>query len=134
MFTEREIDYLASQRLGRLATAQRDGTLQNSPVSFAYNPATGTIDIGGHAMAASQKFRNVRAGSAVAFVVDDIVSPQPWVVRCLEIRGRAEAIADPTDSAARMAGPIIRIHPARIISWGIDPPETALGKRDVAPA
>jgi len=28
VFTESELAYLASQRLGRLATAQRDGTLR----------------------------------------------------------------------------------------------------------
>jgi pyridoxamine 5'-phosphate oxidase family protein len=133
MFTENEVTYLAEQRLGRLATAQPDGTLQNSPVSFGWNPATRTIDIGGHNMAASQKFRNVRAGGGkVAFVVDDIKSVSPWVVRCLEIRGTAEAITDPSDSAAPVGdGPIIRIHPTRIISWGIDPADTALGKRNV---
>jgi pyridoxamine 5'-phosphate oxidase family protein len=132
MFTDNEIAYLAEQRLGRLATAQPNGTLQNSPVSFGWNAATQTIDIGGHNMAASQKFRNVRAGSRVAFVVDDIKSLSPWVVRCLEIRGTAEAIAEPADSAAPVGdGPIIRIHPTRVISWGIDPAETALGKRNV---
>lgn len=131
MFTDAEIAYLAAQPIGRLATAQRDGTLQASPVSFAYNPATGTIDIGGHSMASSQKFRNVRNGSRVAFVVDDIVSVRPWRVRCLEIRGYAEAISEPSDSAARIPGAIIRIYPKRIISFGIDPPETARGKRNV---
>jgi pyridoxamine 5'-phosphate oxidase family protein len=131
MFTEGELGYLSTQRLGRLATARADGTLQASPVSFGYNPATRTIDIGGYRMAASHKYRNVDAGSRVAFVVDDIVSVQPWVVRCLEIRGTAEAIAEPTDSAARIPGAIIRIHPVRIISWGIDPPETSLGTRNV---
>src|SRR6266516_5130205 len=59
MFTDAELDYLASQRLGRLATAQPDGTLQASPVGFRYNSRTGTIDIGGLRMAASRKFRNV---------------------------------------------------------------------------
>jgi pyridoxamine 5'-phosphate oxidase family protein len=131
MFTSEEIAYLAAQPIGRLATAQRDGTLQVSPVSFYYNPATRTIDIGGHNMAASQKFRNVRNGSRAALVVDDIASTQPWQVRCLEIRGHAEAISEPSDSAARVPGAIIRLHPKRIISWGIDPPETARGKRDV---
>jgi pyridoxamine 5'-phosphate oxidase family protein len=131
MFTSEEIAYLAAQPIGRLATAQRDGTLQVSPVSFYYNPATHTIDIGGHNMAASQKFRNVRNGSRVALVVDDIASVQPWRVRCLEIRGYAEAISEPSDSAARVPGAIIRVHPKRIISWGIDPPETARGKRGV---
>ena len=131
MFTSEEIAYLAAQPIGRLATAQRDGTLQVSPVSFYYNPATRTIDIGGHNMAASQKFRNVRNGSRAALVVDDIASTQPSQVRCLEIRGHAEAISEPSDSAARVPGAIIRLHPKRIISWGIDPPETARGKRDV---
>jgi len=131
VFTEGEVAYLASQRLGRLATAQPDGTLQNSPVGFFYNAALDTIDIGGRDMAASRKYRNVAANGRVAFVVDDLASVQPWVVRCLEIRGVAEAIEQPSDSAVRFGGPIIRIHPRRIISWGIDPPELARGKRTV---
>ena len=131
VFTEGEVAYLASQRLGRLATAQPDGTLQNSPVGFFYNAALDTIDIGGRDMAASRKYRNVAANGRVAFVVDDLASIQPWVVRCLEIRGVAEAIEEPVDSAVRFGGPIIRIHPRRIISWGIDPPELARGKRTV---
>ena len=35
VFTETEIAYLTSQRLGRLATVQRNGTLQVSPVGFS---------------------------------------------------------------------------------------------------
>jgi pyridoxamine 5'-phosphate oxidase family protein len=38
IFTEVELEYLAGQRLGRLATSQPDGTLQVSPVGFRYNP------------------------------------------------------------------------------------------------
>ncbi|MFI5068990.1 MAG: PPOX class F420-dependent oxidoreductase [Streptosporangiales bacterium] len=122
-FTNAELAYLGTQRLGRLATVQPDGTLQVSPVGFSYNGSTGTIDIGGFNMAASRKFRNVAANGRVAFVVDDIASVDPWRVRCLEIRGQAEAIAAPADSAARTAGAIIRIHPRRIISFGIDDPD-----------
>ena len=122
-FTDAELAYLGTQRLGRLATAQPDGTLQASPVGFSYNGHTGTIDIGGFNMAASRKFRNVADNGRVAFVVDDIASVDPWRVRCLEIRGQAEAIAAPADSAASTAGAIIRIHPRRIISFGIDGPD-----------
>jgi pyridoxamine 5'-phosphate oxidase family protein len=131
IFTEREIAYLRQQRLGRLATVGKDGTVQNNPVGFGFNEQLQTIDIGGHDMAASRKFRNVAAGSKVALVVDDIASLDPWTVRCLEIRGEAEALAEPTDSAAHTAGPIIRIHPRRIISFGIDPDNPAAGKRTV---
>lgn len=119
-FTDAELDYLAGQRLGRLATAQPDGTLQVNPVGFTYNTATETIDIGGYNMAASRKFRNLAANGRVAFVVDDIASIKPWRVRCVEIRGTAEAIAAPSDSASMIDGAIIRIHPDRVISFGLE--------------
>jgi pyridoxamine 5'-phosphate oxidase family protein len=123
-FTEQELEYLSTQRLGRLATAQPDGTLQVSPVGFRYNEGADAIDIGGYGMAASRKFRNVAENGRVAFVVDDVPSVRPWRVRCLEIRGTGEAITDPADSAytdltGGLDGAIIRVHPKRIISFGI---------------
>lgn len=124
--------YLDSQRLGRLATLQANGTLQNNPVGFYYNAARQTIDIGGRDMANSQKFKNVTRKPTVAFVVDDIASTNPWRVRCLEIRGQAEAILNPPDSAVPFPSAIIRVHPNRIISFGIDPPQTSRGGRDIA--
>jgi pyridoxamine 5'-phosphate oxidase family protein len=128
-FTDAELEYLASQRLGRLATQQPDGTLQVSPVGFGYNDSTGTIDIGGFNMTGSRKFRNVAHNGRAAFVVDDVPSVNPWRVRCLEIRGDAEAIAAPGDSAAPVQGAIIRVHPRRIISFGIeDPGRPPLGR------
>jgi pyridoxamine 5'-phosphate oxidase family protein len=116
-FKPHEIAYLESADLGRLATRQPDGTLQNSPVGFTYNADLQTIDIHGYRMAQSQKFRNLATDDVVAFVVDDIVSRDPWRVRCLEIRGTAEQ-AEAGDAA------IIRITPRRIISFGIDDTET----------
>lgn len=141
-FTDVEIEYLSTQRLGRLATAQPDGTLQASPVGFRHNKDTGTIDIAGHGMAASRKFRNVAENGQVAFVVDDLASTQPWRPRCVEIRGVGEAIAEPIDSAWASAigqtgfdGAIIRIRPKRIISFGIeetrDVREYTISKRTV---
>jgi pyridoxamine 5'-phosphate oxidase family protein len=131
IFTEGELVYLAAQRLGRLATIQAGGTLQNSPVGFYYNAALETIDIGGRDMANSQKFKNVAHNPTVAFVVDDIASIDPWRVRCLELRGQAEVIVGPTDSAVPFPSAIIRVHPKRIISFGIDPLATSRGKRNV---
>ncbi|GAA2511894.1 PPOX class F420-dependent oxidoreductase [Winogradskya humida] len=119
-FTESEIEYLAGQRLGRLATLRPDGTLQNSPVSYRYDASTGSIDITGYNMTASRKFRNVTATGQVAFVVDDLPSVDPWRVRCLEVRGTAEAIGSPAGSAFGPGVPIIRIHPRQIISFGLD--------------
>jgi len=130
-FTDAELEYLASQRLGRLATAGPRGRLQNNPVGFRVNAEEGTIDIGGWNMAASQKFRNVRANGRVAFVVDDLVTVQPWVVRGLEIRGRAEALTDAEPPQPFMSGEIIRIHPERIFGWGIEPGREGMYRRDV---
>jgi pyridoxamine 5'-phosphate oxidase family protein len=117
VFTETEIAYLAGQRLGRLATARRDGTLQVSPVGFSYNPVTSTIDVTGYNLDKSQKFRNIADNGRAAFVVDDLVSVTPWRVRCIEIRGVAEALTTPD-------GPLLRLHPKRIISFGIGETDT----------
>ncbi|HKD96782.1 MAG TPA: PPOX class F420-dependent oxidoreductase [Micromonosporaceae bacterium] len=131
MFTEAEIDYLAGQRLGRLATVAPDGTLQNNPVSYRVHATTGTIDIWGRDMANSRKFRNVAANEQVAFVVDDIASLDPWTVRCLEIRGTAEALTDVDPPNAYFSREVIRIHPRRVISWGLGPDGKAASKRTI---
>jgi len=47
VFTEQELDYLAGQRLSRIATVGVDGQLHVVPTSFRYNPAEDAIDVGG---------------------------------------------------------------------------------------
>ena len=134
--TTAEIGYLGEQQLGRLATIQPDGSPQVKPVGFRYNPELGTIDIGGFAMSASQKYRNVRRNGQAALVVDDIASHDPWRVRFLEIRGTAEAVP-PSDGDPDLADTaIIRLHPGRVLSFGIeepprDPLRTPLSARTV---
>ncbi|KZB87534.1 PPOX class F420-dependent oxidoreductase [Amycolatopsis regifaucium] len=123
MFSEAELDYLAGQGLGRLATAQPNGTLQVSPVGYVYNPETRTIDITGYELAKSKKFRNVAANGQAAFVVDDMPSQDPPRIRCLEIRGRAEALTGARTPDGHLDGAVIRIHPSRIISLGVDDPD-----------
>ncbi len=129
MFTDEELAYLDSQQIGRLATSHPDGTLQNNPVGFGVNRALGTIDIGGYNMSRSRKFRNVAENGRAAFVLDDVYSTDPWRVRFLEIRGRAEAIVEPPDASDQMGNSaIIRIFPTRILSVGLQP-----GDLDVEP-
>ncbi|MGB3485395.1 MAG: PPOX class F420-dependent oxidoreductase [Mycobacterium sp.] len=125
-FKPHEIAYLNSADLGRLATVQSDGTVQNSPVGFEFNDRLGTIDIFGYRMSRSQKFRNIAINSTVAFVVDDIFSRDPWRVRCIEIRGTAEqALIESSGTGSEgLDSAIIRITPRRIISFGIDDTET----------
>lgn len=140
ILTDAELAYLEAMPVGRLATVQPDGTLQVNPVGFAWNPRTGTIDIGGFAMSRSRKFRNVAANGRAAFVVDDITSTDPWRVRCLDLRGTAEAITRP-DEGAPDAGDdpaIIRFRPSRIIALAVEDPdvephEIVAHARDVGP-
>jgi pyridoxamine 5'-phosphate oxidase family protein len=121
-FTDAETAYLASQRLGRLATIGPDGSPQVKPVGFRYNPGLGTIDVTGFNMAASHKFRNVRRAGQAALVVDDIAWTDPWRVRFLEIRATAHATPAPGGSAGLSDEALIRIHPTRVLSFGIEEP------------
>lgn len=119
--TAAQIAYMASQRLGRLATAGADHKPHVVPTSFRYNSELGTVDVGGRHVAGTKKYRDVQANGWAALVVDDLVSTDPWRPRFLEIRGRAEAI--PTGGA--VLGPgfgdgFIRIHPEKINSFGIE--------------
>jgi len=123
VFTEAELRYLAGgQQLGRIATVGADGTPHVMPVAWIYNAARDAIDVGGHELERTKKFRDVGRTGRAAIVIDDLASTDPWRPRGIEIRGRGEAIALPT--------PLIRIHPERIVTWGIDASRSA---RTVAP-
>jgi len=119
--TEAERAYLKSQPLARLATVDASGAPQNNPVGVFLDEHTGDILIGGAAMGATRKFRNVQADGRVALVVDDLVSRDPWTVRGLEIRGTAVALRDVDPPVPFMSREVIRITPAWVASWGIDP-------------
>jgi pyridoxamine 5'-phosphate oxidase family protein len=118
-FTATEQAYLDGQQLGRLATIGPGGAPQVRPVAYVYNREYDTVDIGGHNLIASRKFRNIQADSRVSLAVDDLASTTPWSPRGVEIRGTAEVLAEgpllPGFDAA-----LIRIHPVRILAWGLD--------------
>jgi pyridoxamine 5'-phosphate oxidase family protein len=118
--TAAERDYLAGQHLGRLATVDVHRQPQNNPVGFFLAPDRDVVDIGGRDMGATKKFRNVQENPLVSLVVDDLASVTPWRVRGIEIRGRAEAISDWDRPFPYFSREAIRIHPTRIISWGLD--------------
>ncbi len=110
-FTEREVEFLKGQRLGRLATVSSGG--QPHVVPFAYEFDRKFIYFGGYNLANSLKFRNIQENPKVAFVVDDLVSVNPWVPRGVEIRGVAETVQ-------RDGYLNIRITPVAKVSWGRD--------------
>jgi pyridoxamine 5'-phosphate oxidase family protein len=119
VFSDAELDYLGSQRLGRLATVGRDGMPHVVPVAFRYNPDADSIDVGGHDFTRRKKFRDVQRSGVAALVVDDVLPP--WQPRAVEVRGQAVTL-DAGGKAINQGfdDPIIRITPSRIVSWGLD--------------
>lgn len=129
-FTETELEYLAGQRLGRIATVGPDGQPHVVPTSFRYNPEHDAIDVAGMRMSQTKKFRDVGRTGRASIVVDDVLPP--WRPRMIEIRGRAEVL----DSGGKAFGDrfedaIVRIHPTRIISFGIESDEPRANARSV---
>lgn len=112
-FSDAELAYLrGGRRLGRIATVGEDGTPHVVPSGWTYNDRLGTIDVTGRSVERTKKFRDVVRTGRAALVIDDLASTDPWRPRAIEIRGRAEAIHEPEA--------MIRIHPERVVSWGLD--------------
>jgi len=119
VFTGKELDYLAGQRLGRIATVGPDGQPHVVPTSFRYNAEHDAIDVGGMRMSTTKKLRDVQRTGRASIVVDDVLPP--WQPRMIEVRGTAAVI--PSGGKAimeRFEDTIVRIKPTRIISYGID--------------
>jgi pyridoxamine 5'-phosphate oxidase family protein len=122
VFTDSELEYLSEQRLGRIATVGPDGQPHVVPTSFRYNAEHDAIDVGGMRMSQTKKLRDVQRTGRASIVVDDV--RPPWQPRMIEVRGTATVL--PTGGKAfgeRFEDTIVRIQPARIISFGVDADE-----------
>jgi pyridoxamine 5'-phosphate oxidase family protein len=137
-FTDAEIEFVNSQRLGRVATVGADGMPHVAPVAVFYDPDAGALVIGANAqfgeavMTSSKKFRDAQRRPKVALVLDD---PGP---RILEVRGQAETHLEGGEEAGRRLGaPFrfspawIRIRPHRIVAVGINGERCESFARDV---
>ncbi len=122
-FTDAETAYLRDVHpMARLATVGGDGTPHVMPVGmYRLDEASGAIDTLGRDLTATKKWRDVLRTGRAALVADDVLPP--WTPRGIEVRGRAEAIDGPE--------PVIRIHPERIVGWGLDQTTTQRNARDV---
>jgi pyridoxamine 5'-phosphate oxidase family protein len=108
-FSEKEADFLLQTKLGRVATVSREGQPHAVPVAYHFD---GTyFYFGGYHLMASLKAKNIKANSKVAFVVDDVITTNPWRPRGIEIRGIAEILEED-------GKPYVRITPVRKVTWG----------------
>jgi pyridoxamine 5'-phosphate oxidase family protein len=113
-FTEDEIAYLRSQPIARIATVSGDGQPDAVPVGFEFDGTYFWVGGPGPSVADTRKFRNVRAGyQKVAMVIDDLVSFDPFVARCVRIYGRAE---QPVERVG-LVGPGLYVRITPTISW-----------------
>ena len=110
-FTPRELDYLAGQRLGRIATVGADGTPHVVPVAFTWDDEGGIARV--ITSGDSQKARNVLGGGRAALCQID---GRRW----LTLEGEASVLVHPEavrDAEHRYAGRyrVPRENPARVV-------------------
>ena len=130
VFTEAELAFLQSKRIGRVATSNAKGDLHVVPLRFKYNAELDVVDLVGSDVGGTKKFRDVKITGRAAFVVDDIEDHRP---RGVEIRGRAEAHATGGGDLVEGVGPtFIRLIPERVANWGIDSDTKYPAGRNVA--
>jgi pyridoxamine 5'-phosphate oxidase family protein len=126
-FTPKEIEYLQSHRLGRMATLGRNGDLHVVPVGYRYNPVEDAIDLGGHDLVPTKKYRDALRYGRIAFVVDDVL--QGRGPRFVEVRGTVEACPEGgKDISPGFAPAILRLTPTYIVSLGINEEFTRPGE------
>jgi len=76
VFTVAEMEYLAGQRLARLATASTSGEPDVSVVGFAVEGDT--IVSGGMDITKTVRYRHLRENPQATVVIDDLASVEPW--------------------------------------------------------
>lgn len=80
MFSGKELTYLKSQRLARIATVSNEGQPDVAPVGFEFDGEN--LYIGGLKQTKTYKYKNIASGNAkVALVIDDVESADPWKPR-----------------------------------------------------
>lgn len=122
--TDREIAYLRSQRLGRIATVDAHGRPRLVATGFSVNAERGTIELGGSNLAITRRVADIRTNPHVSLIVDDLdESASGWNPRGVEIRGTAVFHAPGTAPGLDGNAPgngWMEITPTSIRSWGLD--------------
>jgi pyridoxamine 5'-phosphate oxidase family protein len=99
-FSQKEIEYLKSQRLVRIATASvsskeegEQGSIQPDVVPVGFDFDGEYFYIGGMNILKSTKYKNVLKNNKVAIVIDDLKSVDPWDPRGIKIYGTADVVS-----------------------------------------
>ena len=127
MFSEKEIEYLESQHIARIATSAvlSDGPVQPDVVPVGFDFDGEYFYVGGMNILKSRKYKNVLKHNKVALVIDDLKSVDPWDPRGIRMYGTADIVTRQSGYMEQTPHPqadYIRIKPEKKWSWGIDEP------------
>jgi pyridoxamine 5'-phosphate oxidase family protein len=150
IFSQKEIEYIKSQRLVRIATAApssvaslkegeqaEDTSIQPDVVPVGFDFDGDYFYVGGMNILKSTKYKNVLKNNKVAIVIDDLKSIDPPDPRGIKIHGTADIV---TRQGGYMEGTghpnptYIRVKPDKKWSWGIEEPVFVEGKFNVKKA
>ena len=127
LFSEKEIEYLKSQRIARIATAvgSSERSVQPDVVPVGYDFDGQYFYVGGINILKSRKYKNVLKNNKVALVIDDLKTIDPWDPRGIRIYGTADIVTRQSGYMEQTPHPqadYIRIKPEKKWSWGIREP------------
>jgi len=115
LFSEKEVQYLKSQRLARIGTATKDGVPDVAAVGFDFDGKY--FYVGGIHLTQTHKYKNVTKNPQVSLVIDDLKSVEPWAPRMIKVFGTADIV---TRKGYLGEASYIRINPQRKTTWGLD--------------
>ena len=139
-FSEKEIEYIKSQHLVRIATAsvsskeEENGSIQPDVVPVGFDFDGEYFYVGGMNIVKSKKYKNVLKNNKVAIVIDDLKSVDPWDPRGMKIYGIADIVTRQggyMESTGHSNPQYIRISPKKKWSWGIEEPVFVEGRFNV---
>jgi pyridoxamine 5'-phosphate oxidase family protein len=140
LFSQKEMDYLNSQRLARIAIAaaptlsDEADSVQPDVVPVGYDFDGDCFYVGGMNLLKSTKYKNVLQNNKVAIVIDNLKSVDPWDPRGMKIYGTADIVIRQggyMDRTGHSNPQYIRISPKKKWSWGIDEPIFVEGRFNV---
>jgi len=137
MFSEKEIGYLKSQRLARIATAadsSSEESMQPDVVPVGFDFDDDYFYVGGMNILKSTKYKNVLKNNKVALVIDDLKTVDPWDPRGIRIHGTADIVfrkGGYMEGTGHSEATYIRIKPKKKWSWGIEEPVFLEGRFNV---
>lgn len=118
-FTPKEIAFLSSQPLARLATVDTQGQPDVVPVAFEFDGTDFWVGGNGTEVLSTRKFRNIASDNRdVALVMDELTSLDPFVARGIRVYGHA---TDPVERVGAIGpGWYTRITPTVSWSWNME--------------